>query len=91
MFFRSPDICVAAVNWLPLGGHLTMGDFLIDGGRARSRLNVDKLCVSPGYFRTMGIPQLKGRDFDENDAADVPPVAIVNDTRAPRLKPPTSR
>jgi putative ABC transport system permease protein len=41
--------------------------------------------VSPDYFRTMGIPQRKGRDFDEHDTADKPTVAIVNDTMARQL------
>ncbi len=45
--------------------------------------------VSPGYFRTLGIPQLRGRDFDEHDSADSPPVAVVNDTMARQLWPGT--
>jgi predicted permease len=36
--------------------------------------------VSPGYFGTMGIPLLMGRDFDQNDTRTSPPVAIVNQT-----------
>ena len=36
--------------------------------------------VSPGYFETMGIPLLMGRDFNQNDARTSPPVAIVNQT-----------
>jgi putative ABC transport system permease protein len=34
--------------------------------------------VSPGYFQTMEIPFLAGRDFNRNDSADSPKVAIVN-------------
>jgi len=36
--------------------------------------------VSPGYFQTMRIPLLAGRDFNERDTADSPHVAIVNET-----------
>ncbi len=36
--------------------------------------------ISPGYFQTMGIPILAGRDFNENDSAKSPKVAIVNQT-----------
>jgi putative ABC transport system permease protein len=34
--------------------------------------------VTPGYFRTMGIPQVAGRDFSESDTVDSAPVAIVS-------------
>ncbi|HVX65735.1 MAG TPA: ABC transporter permease [Bryobacteraceae bacterium] len=35
--------------------------------------------LSPGYFATMGIPLLEGRDFDRRDMKDEPNVAIVNE------------
>ena len=34
--------------------------------------------LSPGYFATMKIPFLEGRDFKESDAKEQPTVAIVN-------------
>jgi putative ABC transport system permease protein len=34
--------------------------------------------VTSGYFRTMGIAQLAGRDFSESDTADSTPVIIVS-------------
>ena len=36
--------------------------------------------VSPGYFQTMGISLLTGRDFDEGDKRTSPRVAMVNET-----------
>ena len=36
--------------------------------------------VSPGYFQTMGIPLLIGRDFSKNDTAASQRVAVVNQT-----------
>lgn len=38
--------------------------------------------VTPGFFRTMGIPQLAGRDFTDADGVDSPKVAIVGATLA---------
>jgi len=36
--------------------------------------------VSPGYFKTMGIPLLRGRGFNQNDTVTAPRVALVNET-----------
>ncbi|HXV59387.1 MAG TPA: ABC transporter permease [Vicinamibacteria bacterium] len=38
--------------------------------------------VTPGLFRTMGIPLLKGRDFDLSDDLGAPPVVIINQALA---------
>jgi len=35
--------------------------------------------VTPGFFKTMGIPQVVGRDFAESDTVDSAPVAIVSE------------
>lgn len=43
--------------------------------------------IGPNYFRTMGIPLMKGRDFTAADNASAPGVAVVNDTLARRLWP----
>ena len=34
--------------------------------------------VSPGYFSTLGISLIKGRDFSDRDKSEAPAVAIVN-------------
>jgi predicted permease len=41
--------------------------------------------VSPGYFDTLQIPFLRGRDFAEFDTAESPRVAIVNEAFARRF------
>jgi predicted permease len=38
--------------------------------------------ISPGYFATMGIPFVEGRDFTEQDTASRPKVVIINETMA---------
>jgi predicted permease len=43
--------------------------------------------VSPGFFRTLGIPLVRGRDFDQTDDARHPSVAIVSSSLAERLFP----
>jgi predicted permease len=43
--------------------------------------------VSPGYFRTVGIPLLAGRDFGPGDLVGARQVAIVNETLASRFWP----
>ena len=43
--------------------------------------------ISPGYFRTLGIPLLQGREFNGTDSNGSQPVAIVNEATATRLWP----
>lgn len=43
--------------------------------------------ISPGYFKTLGIPLLRGRDFTPQDNAQSPQVAIINKTMAASLWP----
>jgi len=43
--------------------------------------------ASPDYFRAMGIPLRKGRVFADQDRADRPLVAIINETLARRYWP----
>jgi predicted permease len=38
--------------------------------------------VGPGYFRILSTPLLAGREFDERDTADRPPVVVINETLA---------
>ena len=43
--------------------------------------------VTPGFFSTLGIPLVKGRDFTVNDHAQAPRVAIISETMARRYWP----
>ena len=43
--------------------------------------------VTPGYFRTMRIPVIGGRDFDESDRLGAERVAIVNEAFQRRFAP----
>jgi predicted permease len=43
--------------------------------------------ASPGFFQTVGIPLLRGRDFSWSDAPGSAPVALVSDSLARILEP----
>jgi predicted permease len=55
--------------------------------RPEDWLNAEPDFISPGYFQTLGIRLLGGRDFDGRDAASAPRVVIVNQALAERLWP----
>ena len=46
--------------------------------RDPTRINAN--VVGPGFFRTLGIPLVSGREFDARDVEGRPPVAIINET-----------
>src|SRR5205823_12525594 len=76
----------AAVRIVPLGGNAIGNDVWPEGDRPRefnSRFNT----AGPGYFATLGIPLVGGRDFDERDAPQSTPVAIVSEAFAAQLLP----
>ncbi len=53
----------------------------------RDRILVQVNSVSGGYFDTIGIPLLRGRDFTRADTSGAPLVVIVNETMAERFWP----
>jgi putative ABC transport system permease protein len=54
------------------------------GGHAAGRVASANI-VWPGYFRTLGIPLLRGRDFTLQDREGAPGVVIINETMAREL------
>lgn len=78
----------AAAYWLPndVGDALPFqisGQPLDKDHRYGSRW----MSISPGYFSVFKIPILRGRDFNENDTADSPRVALINEAMARRYWP----
>lgn len=45
------------------------------------------MSISPGYLNLFKIPILRGRNFTENDKADMPGVALINEALAKKLWP----
>jgi predicted permease len=50
-------------------------------------LQVDQRTASNDYFRTMEIPLVDGRFFNDHDTAEVPPVVLIDDKMAKRFWP----
>jgi hypothetical protein len=50
-------------------------------------MNVSQNWVAADYFKTLGVPMLRGREFQATDDAGAPGVAIVNETLARRFWP----
>ena len=80
---------VASLAWattLPMGESYEGTVFFEVVGDARpaerQRPTADYQIVSPGYFRTVDLPLVAGRGFDERDAAGAPRVCIVNEALA---------
>jgi len=79
---------VAANSYLPMAGWNNNGSFQIQARPAwpaGSRPVLERNFVTPGYFRTMGIPLMRGRDFNEADSPDSPRVMIISQATAERF------
>ena len=68
----------SVINSAPFGMMFIRDSFEIEG-RPRPTLDAGRPKVEAGYFETMGIPLLAGRDFTARDTADAPKVAIVSE------------
>jgi predicted permease len=76
---------VAAVNGLPLDNGLNMGGR--PANRPAQQQTVEFRAMTPGYFRTLGVAVLSGRDVTTDDNASAVPVALVSETAAKRWWP----
>jgi|KBSMisStaDraftv2_1062788.scaffolds.fasta_scaffold00242_18 putative ABC transport system permease protein len=85
---RLPGVdSVGVTNYLPLTGFWGTTEFQIEGRALSDPSNkplADNREASPGYFATMGISLMEGRDFTSADRAGSERVAIVNSTLAHR-------
>jgi macrolide transport system ATP-binding/permease protein len=77
-------------NWVPLQGG--EGRTIVIDGRdpndEHNRKFANYSPITPGYFQTMGIQLLRGRNFTEQDAEkNAAPVAIIDETMAKQFWP----
>jgi putative ABC transport system permease protein len=85
-------VSAAATSYLPAGGGgFGLGRVFLKEGQPEPPASTDYEAnwnvVTPDYFRTLGIPLLRGRTFTDRDTASTPPVIIVNETFAHRMFP----
>jgi predicted permease len=87
-----PGVTSASViNSMPFGRMFIQGNFEIEGQQPTT-LNAGMPKIEPGYFKTMRIPLLAGRNFTLQDTAAAPKVAIISEriVREFRLRGPST-
>jgi putative ABC transport system permease protein len=81
-----PGVDAAAnTNVVPLGGEGWGNTVWIDGHDSTQRQDSNFSAVSQDYFKTLSIPILAGRDFNDRDTTLSPRAALVNETLAKKL------
>jgi putative ABC transport system permease protein len=82
-------VAAGAVSHLPLSGTNAGRSFSIEGRTFPPGENASASyrLTCPGYFKALGIPILKGRDFDARDATDAAGAVIINEETAKRYWP----
>jgi len=76
---------VTLARMIPLdGGNMEYG-INVEGREppeGRRSFSVDTNVVGSDYFKTLGIPVVRGRDFGPRDVKEAPRVAVINETMA---------
>jgi predicted permease len=81
-----PDVRSAALaSTLPLGGIMWGSAVRTKESAEDAAVHTNFASISTGYFETLGIPLVQGRDFAASDVRSSVPVAIVNETLARTL------
>jgi len=84
-----PGVRNAAIAWtFPFSGNVNTDGYIIEGHTDVAAVGFETQVVlnaiTPGYFGSLRIPLLYGRDFSFADRDSVLPVAIVNEALASR-------
>ncbi|HZM96220.1 MAG TPA: ABC transporter permease [Vicinamibacterales bacterium] len=90
-------VAVAAVSSPPFVGPSVEMPIVIEGrplpptvtagAPPNEQQTADYFAITPGFFKVMGIPVRRGRDFDSHDRADAAPVVIISETMSRQFFP----
>ena len=77
---QTPGVeAVSMVEYSPGSGWMNGSDLVLDGVSKNGEMLITN-GVGPGFFRTMGVPILAGREITDSDTVNTQPVALVNET-----------
>lgn len=82
-------VAVGAVAHLPMEGNAGRG-FVIEGHPDPGPDNTpgaNYTVACPNYFRALGVPVLKGREFTQQDSLGAPAVIVINEAMAHKYWP----
>ena len=82
-FAAVPGVALASAARVPaITGSSSSGNITVEGYTAPNDADADSHLnsIAPGYFRTLGVPLVMGREFTDADHAGAPKVAIVNES-----------
>ncbi len=77
---------VGLVNFLPFARNNINGGFTVEGRDFPEDTEViaEYMVTTPGYFGTMGVKMVRGRDLTDGDRAGARPVMVINQALADR-------
>jgi putative ABC transport system permease protein len=82
----TPGVIEAAViNRLPFINCCISGGAEFESKRGEGQFPSSFLSITPGFFRAMGIPLLRGRDFSETDLENAQPVGVLDEQLARKV------
>jgi putative ABC transport system permease protein len=81
------EMAIGNIDSLPLGhgrDDLNMHPLIREGQETNINQapTIDTSTVSPEYFHLLGMTLLRGRLFNDQDVADTPPIAVINEAAA---------
>jgi predicted permease len=82
-----PGVTMVSASTVPfLAGSTWNSSIVVEGYRAKGQEDSHSRLaeVGPGFFATMGIPLLSGREFTKADTKSAPKVVVVNEAFAKR-------